>query len=287
MEIVPASGWEKLVKDIARSKGTVVLLGAADSGKSTLARHLLQKLLEKGISVCLVDADVGQSATGLPATISATAFRSLRDLTGCRPRSMFFIGTTNPAKSIGRMIYGTRKMAGACRRRRTEITVVDTTGLVSGRAGMALKLGKIRALAPENIVAIQKKGELEHIISVLQKEGRNVHILKPSGRARKTGRAIRTSYRQERFRDYFRRSETVRFSPTAGAGFFFYHGRPLDLFDLKEEVEPGCLVGLEKGENCLGLGIFEGTDKDGVLVRTPVHPGRKPDRISFGGIAVF
>ncbi len=288
MEIVPASGWQRLVREIIRSKGTVVLLGQADSGKSTLARYLLQKLLGMGTSVCLVDADVGQSSLGLPATISAMAFRGPRDFAGGilfqarARRSMFFVGTTNPAESIGRMIHGTRKMAGACRRRRTDITIVDTTGLVSGRAAMALKLGKIRALAPEHIVAIQKERELERLISILQKEGRNIHRLKPSELAHKTSRAARTGYRRERFRDYFKGAGTIGF-PMKGTGFY-RQGRP---FDPVGKVVPGCLVGLERGDNCLGLGIFEGLDASRVLIRTPVRPDQKAVRISFGGITVF
>ncbi|MDA8087843.1 MAG: Clp1/GlmU family protein [Nitrospiraceae bacterium] len=286
MEIIPAKGWERLVRSLLRRKGTAILLGASDSGKSTLARYLIENLLKKSASVCLVDSDVGQSSLGLPATITSKIFRKPPDLARFRPEAMFFIGTSNPAKSITRMICGTGRMAARCMRRRADVILVDTTGLISGWAGRALKLGKLRLLKPEHIIAIEKNGELEHILSALKAEGLGgaLRRMRPSNLARTTGRRQRISYREGKFREYFRGADTMKLLP--GGVRLSRGGRPFDLTG--GEAQPGCLVGLGRGEDTLGLGIFRGADPSGVLVKTPLPPGmvKRVDSISFGEMTI-
>ncbi|MDA8327164.1 MAG: Clp1/GlmU family protein [Nitrospiraceae bacterium] len=297
--IAPAKGWERLVGQLLRRRATAVLLGASDSGKSTLARYLLENLLEKSASVCLVDSDVGQSSLGFPAVIASRLFRGPEDLGRYWPQmgppgglrlpgvgAMFFIGTVNPAKSIARMIYGTGKMAALCGRKGADVTLVDTTGLVSGRAGRALKLGKIRLLRPAHIIAIEKNGELEHILSALRQDGLrfSLHRLRPSNLARVTSRRDRIRYREGKFREYFRQSDTVKF-PTGGVGLY-RGGRPFALAG--GEAQPGCLVGLNRGEDTLGLGIFKRSDASGVFVRTPLslRLAKRVDGIAFGEVVI-
>jgi len=43
----------------------VLLLGATDTGKSTLAQFLISHLCQRGLMVALVDADIGQSSISL------------------------------------------------------------------------------------------------------------------------------------------------------------------------------------------------------------------------------
>ena len=59
----------RVLDRVAERGGTVLLLGATDTGKSVLARELLNRGVRAGKSVALVDADIGQSDIGPPATI--------------------------------------------------------------------------------------------------------------------------------------------------------------------------------------------------------------------------
>jgi polynucleotide 5'-kinase involved in rRNA processing len=43
-EIFPEPEWEALVEKLFNHKGTIFLMGVISSGKSTLARYLLEKL---------------------------------------------------------------------------------------------------------------------------------------------------------------------------------------------------------------------------------------------------
>jgi polynucleotide 5'-hydroxyl-kinase GRC3/NOL9 len=62
MDIVPNLEWERLLEKLIKDKGTVLLLGATDSGKSTLAKYFIKRLVSENIRVSLVDSDVGQSS---------------------------------------------------------------------------------------------------------------------------------------------------------------------------------------------------------------------------------
>ena len=66
--------WEVLLHKLLQNKGTALIIGATDSGKSTLAKYLVQKLVSQNINVCLIDSDVGQSSLGLPGTICMKVF---------------------------------------------------------------------------------------------------------------------------------------------------------------------------------------------------------------------
>ncbi len=61
-EIFPEPEWEALVEKLFNHKGTVFLMGATSSGKSTLARYLIEKLLSKDAVIFLIDSDIGQSS---------------------------------------------------------------------------------------------------------------------------------------------------------------------------------------------------------------------------------
>jgi len=74
MEIHPEPEWEELFRELRKLKGTALLLGATDSGKSTLVKYLARRLVAETVKVSVIDSDVGQSSLGLPGTISMKVF---------------------------------------------------------------------------------------------------------------------------------------------------------------------------------------------------------------------
>ena len=58
--------WLQLVEAVVSQPGDVFLLGAPDTGKSTLALFLSEKLSERGLKVSFLDGDLGQSLVGPP-----------------------------------------------------------------------------------------------------------------------------------------------------------------------------------------------------------------------------
>ena len=279
MTIAPEPSWQILIDELKGYKGVVLLLGDTDSGKSTLFRYLAQQLVSRGLSVALVDSDVGQSSLGLPGTISAKLFTRREDLDEFHFEKLFFIGDVNPAKRIDQMVYGTRKMADLYRER-SDIIIVDTTGLVTGDAGIVLKLGKINSIRPGQIIAVQKKDELERILERANET--RIHRMNPSPMARQRTRAERTEYRRRKLAEYFTEAEMNEYS--LGDVELFHNNRPQS--GRHSILSSGALIGLNHKEDTLALGILVETDGDSVTFRSPIKSLKGINRVVIGDITV-
>ena len=76
MEIIAPKEWHALLDVLEKERGIAIILGATDTGKSTLAKFLIFNLCKRGLKVALVDADIGQSFLGPPTTIGFAVFKS-------------------------------------------------------------------------------------------------------------------------------------------------------------------------------------------------------------------
>lgn len=283
MEIVPAPGWEELFEELKRERGTALLLGATDCGKSTLARHLVRRLAEEGVRVALVDADVGQSALGLPGCVSMRVFRSPADAADFRGERFSFLGSASPARIVLRMIETTGRLAELARRE-AGVVLIDTTGLIAGPLGIGLKLGKIRSVRPGMVVAVQRGEECESILSRLQESGIGIHRLPPSPLARVRSQERRARLRSAKLAGYFNRP---------GVGEFLLPVRGVDIFRFDRAVSPGqpglregTVIGLNHGVDTLALGVVEEADGEAITFRAPLASLRGIDRVVFGDMTL-
>lgn len=281
MDIIPEPGWERLLEKLIKHKGTAMLLGATDSGKSTLAKYLIKRLVSENIGVSLVDSDVGQSSLGLPGTISLKIFNNQRDIENFSFKKMFFVGSTNPATKFHLMINGTKRMVKICREK-SEIVLIDTTGLISGGLGKALKIGKIRAARPEHIIAVQRDGELEHILNLI--ENIPIHRIKASRRAKVRSREYRIRYRQKKFADYFTETRISEFILNASAAEFFYNNKPFSPKD--KDFKDGTLIGLNHNEDTMALGIIVEIANNSIIFKSPIKSLKGINRVVFGDISL-
>lgn len=283
LEIIPEPEWKEFVKELIKHKGTALLLGATDSGKSTLARYLIRELVSKDIKVSLVDSDIGQSSLGLPGTISMKTFSSPEEIEESSPEKIFFVGTFNPAKKIHLMIDGTKRMADFSKAN-SEVVLIDTTGLISGEVGIALKNGKIKTIKPEHIIAVQRYDELEHIMTLIEDSYRSYRTYRPkaSRMAKNRSRESRIRYRKEKFNDYFNKPEVVEF--LLNDATFFYNGKP---FRPKEmDFKEGTLIGLNHNEDTKALGILVEIANNSITFKSPIKSIRGINRVVLGDIAV-
>lgn len=279
MEIEPEPEWHHLVPHLLKEKGVVFLLGTVDSGKSTLSRYILCEALSAGESVCLVDADVGQSSLGPPGSVSMKQFRRLSDLEGREPDHVYFLGAVNPARMPLPLIRGTLLMVKRCRKR-SKIVLVDTTGLISGPIGLFLKKAKIEAVAPGHIIAIQKERELEPILE--KAKGICIDMLAPSAAVKPRGPKERERYRFHRFRQYLPTEYLRQHSIETDRIECFFNGRPFVPVD--EDFVPNLVVGLNRGEETLALGVITGRHASSLVIATPLADLDKIDRIVMGYI---
>ena len=208
MDIIAPKEWFALLDVLKEEKGMGILLGATDSGKTTLANFLILNLCRRGLKVALVDADIGQSILGPPATIGLAVFKSDPDWeVVLSPPEIFFVGSITPEGHFPLYLKGVKRIVDRAISYATDSILVDTTGFVSGEAGRELKRRKIDLISPRFILALQKSDELEPILELYQENPlHKIYRLPLSEKVRLRSMEERRINRANKFRDYFRDS---------------------------------------------------------------------------------
>jgi len=208
MEISAPKEWFELLDLLGEGKGIAILLGATDTGKSALAKFFISHLCKRGLKVGLVDADIGQSFLGPPATIGLSVFKSHPDWEVIlSPPEIFFVGSTTPEGHFPIHLKGVKRMVDKVTSYGPDVILVDTTGFVLGEAGKELKRRKIDLISPRFILALQKDDELEPILGQYKENPLyKIYRLPLSEQVRPKSLEERRANRTNKFRDYFKYS---------------------------------------------------------------------------------
>ena len=254
---------EQLMKRGSVQTGACLILGAADTGKTTIAA-VLSRRLARSRPVGIIDADVGQSHIGPPATVGWAVMNEPEDdLSQLRPGGISFVGDITP---VGHLLQSTAAITQCVRQVSgvTDLIVIDTPGFISGPAASALWWTVQRILRPELVLAVQRDKELSDILAGLQNLGSQIELIKASPEIPAKSPQARRSYRQSQFQKYFRGSHlyNINLSNVAiQAGW-----------NLKCDNLIGRLVALrdEKGID-IAIGIIDDRrdDKDVVVIKAP------------------
>lgn len=203
-----------------------MVIGRVDTGKSTFCRQLASIALERGLSVAIVDSDVGQSWIGPPTTVGMKIVNGEPSPT-VFPDSFYFVGSITPEKHLLQTIVGAKRMVENAEKAHTDLIIIDTTGLVDKPIGRALKLSKIGLIKPDHIVCFQRNSELEMLIKGIESDSCHVHRLEPSKNVERKNSDFRTKYRNEQFNRYFSdfTIQELQFSQLRGQWDVFLNGR--------------------------------------------------------------
>jgi hypothetical protein len=162
-------GHDALIEDLVRLRGSVMLVGGPDTGKSSFAMRLMQEALAAGRTVGYVDADVGQTTVGPPACVGLKWVRTEADLDGLvRSDDLRFVGSITPEGVVLQQVVATAALAEEARAE-GDLVIIDTTGTISGVVGQTLKYHKMELCRPEAVVAFQRGGEMEPIVGMLRR----------------------------------------------------------------------------------------------------------------------
>lgn len=278
--------WERAIERILDTpKGVVFLLGGIDTGKTTFSQALAAAATEKGVKVGIIDADVGQSTFGPPATIGFVSIPKSPKFEKLEPSDLYFVGNNSPRGHLLQTVVGVKKMAERAFRTGCEMVIVDTSGLIAPPMGEALKFHKIDMLRPRHIVAFQRAKELKSILEFL--EGYRyfrLHRLAVPSTVPTISTEKRIEIRRKAYSRYFKDAQLVGldlgnisiFPPDADVG------RRLDLMHL--------LVGLkdDRGQT-LGIGILTHfyPRRNSVEVLTPVGPSSRISGLVLGCIKLL
>ncbi len=183
-----------------------MVVGAADTGKSTFAHWLFERLsaLSQG-ALAFLDGDPGQSTLGPPTTVTLLV-RQSGDAgflwSGRRWRR--FVGSTTPRNHEIALLTSVGRLTEVARSRKTHVTIYDTSGLIDpNQGGIELKLAKIDLLRPDTVVAIRLRHELDPLLGSLRRSKRS-HLVELSATetTRRQSSVSRRNYRARRFAEH-------------------------------------------------------------------------------------
>ncbi len=263
---------------VVGERGVVMVMGAANTGKTTMARLLLQDALDAGRSVAFVDSDVASSTVGHPACVGLRWVRSPADLEDLsRADAMRFVGSTQPQGVVLPHVVATATLIDEARQG-ADFVVLDTSSVVSGVVGQTLTYHITELCDPSLIIAIQRGEELEPGIGMLRRFlGARVAKSEPPPGLNVKGPLELRAGLIDAFRGAFEpdlqrwRVHSSVFAPTLPEAF--------DLSRLE-----GMLVGVQNESGaCLGLGALE--HDDGV-VRVATRHGNQMRGLRLGSMRI-
>ena len=232
-----------------------MMIGAPDTGKTTMSMTLITEALAKGRTVAYVDGDLGQTTVGPPTCVGLKWLRSPDELDHLDAfDDLRFVGGITPDRYRLQQVTGVASLVDSARVD-ADLIVIDTTGAVSGVVGQTLKYHKVELCRPDVVVALQRGSEMEPLVGLLRRffssEVRTVPVapgLAPIGPGeRAERRAAHFAAAMQEPLQRWRVRPTV-FAPTLPTG--------LDLARLD-----GMVVGIhDQTARCLGLGVLEFDD---------------------------
>jgi polynucleotide 5'-hydroxyl-kinase GRC3/NOL9 len=276
--------WKKLAENIKSNPGTVIILGAVDTGKTYLAYYLIRECIKDKITSALIDTDLGQSSLGPPATIGLRLFKNMsRSFTNLKPHFMRFVGSVSPVGCLMQTITGAKKMLEKAISLGAKAIIVDTTGFIDSPIARELKFQKIDLLDPRHIIMLERANELEAIIRpYLRKKELFIHRLKPVEYISFKTQTQRRKNREKKFQCYFKGAIIKEISIKR----FGLHGI-IPEFN-KEELKDLLVAFCDRNQDALALGIIEDfyPIEEKIRVRTPLSSFKEISSIQFGILKV-
>ena len=228
--------WHASIGKIADSDGTVLIIGGADTGKTTFGSLLSREAATNGRPIAMIDADLGQSEIGPPACVGLGIVAPSQSMSETELTELEFVGSTTPRGRMLEHVTAVRRMADIAARLNPHLVIVDTTGFIQGSPAQRLKHAKAELLSPNHIVGLQRMGELEHILrGISGAESVCIHRLSVPAVISRKSPGFRSQRRAARFSQYFQKAEqrAVSFDQAAFTHTWLNSGTPFPPHVLK------------------------------------------------------
>jgi polynucleotide 5'-kinase involved in rRNA processing len=257
---------EKLLDCLRDRPGVTLLLGATDTGKTTLIRQLGSSLALHG-RTAIIDCDLGQSSIGPPACVGACLVKGELKLP-TEAEILHFVGDFSPQGNFLPLLSGLVRVLRWAKGKGATHTLVDTTGFVTGGAALELKYHKVELAQPRHVILLERGEELEPLINSLHwRQDLEIHRLRVSMSATNIGADERRANRQRSLRHYLEGASlfTMRLNPGIMLNPYSWQEDEGDLLHR--------IVGLLDGQGrALGLGVIReaNIEKETLVVQTPL-----------------
>ncbi len=270
--------YEALRERVQGLEGVVMVIGDAETGKTTLARMLLRDAVEHGRTVAYVDGDVAAATVGPVGCVGLKTVSTLDDFESLEvPDELRFVGAVEPNGVVLPHVVAVTALIDIAKEK-ADLVICDTTGVVTGVVGQTLKYHLVELAQPALVIAIRRGAELDPVIGMLRRflSTRVAEVEPPEDVVSGS-----PTERQDLRADALHRNlgddpprwrvQTTVFAPTLPDGF--------DVSRLD-----GMLVGVqdERGR-CLGLGVLEHADG---IVKVATRYGDEMRGLRLGSIRV-
>ena len=155
---VGVSIWKDVVARISERPKRVMLVGATDTGKSTLTAYLSNVAYANNLKVSVIDGDVGQGDLAPPSCIGGAAIKKqFLDLRDIDAEYYAFIGFISP-RGIEELVIDRMKEILHKLDAKSDMSLINTDGYVDEH-GIDYKVALAKALKPDLIVCIGNYAE--------------------------------------------------------------------------------------------------------------------------------
>lgn len=265
---VGVSIWKDVAHRMFENPKCVMLVGATDTGKSTLTAYLSNIAQSNGLKVGVIDGDVGQGDLAPPGCIGAALIKNqfvdLRDI----PAEYYgFIGTTSPM-GVENLVIDTIKQILGKIGASFDTCIVNTDGYLD-KDGIDYKIALAKTIKPDLIICIDFTSKKFEDFEV-------VHVNAPR-KIIKT-RAEREERRLVQYARFIGNGKQV--FEMKGKNFMFmgklceliiFRDRLIRLGNtiLPSDILRGMFVGLGIGSDVRGFGVITGISSRRMTVKTP------------------
>ncbi len=199
-------GWSEAAQIVQRQQGLTVIVGEVDSGKSSLCTFIANSCIQNGLTVGVIDGDVGQADIGPPTTVSSARLSEpVWSLQQLKQENTFFVGDTSPSsvpdKLIRSLVYLKEDLADS-----TDIVIINTDGWIGDSAAIRFKDELLHETRPDLVIGIGGE-EIEPLLRVISS---STVKLSSSSHARTRSKEERKSAREAGYRRFLLGSKTVR-----------------------------------------------------------------------------
>ncbi len=250
--------WNRLVETIEREGYTkIMLFGDTDSGKSSLATFLANKLSG---GKWLVDLDIGQSDIAHPCAMGIGYTEGgIISISEVQMLDGYFVGTISPTGREARCLRGVASIVSKTYdlAKEKDKIIIDTTGWTKGKRARDYKLAKIEIIKPDLIVCFGKTPYYLKRYNTFEVES---FVLK------KRSREVRSSIRSRLYAKWLENSELRKFKvdELEFESTTLFKGEKIEFL---EGVLDAKVIFAEKGADFLNVCVEKEVEVGGELIK--------------------
>lgn len=184
--------WSPVREAMVR-KGRIMIMGERDTGKTELAKELANTGIDKGMTVGVLDLDLGQSHIEKPGTLGfGITCRKIRHLEQINSLVTYPIFSLSPAGCEERILQGIEWIIK--RIPQVDLLVVDTCGYTRN---ITFKKAEIKLINPDGVIFLERREELKYLKEGLKSRIYSIPVYED---VKKKSARKRRAFRERRFK---------------------------------------------------------------------------------------